>query len=79
MLMYLQKLCKKKVTSEYSSACGNEVSSPRRDSRLTVTIYVCIVQSTIHYSTVITQALSTCPPHTNSGCGKERRMLFGPR
>ena len=22
--------------------------------------------------------LSTCPLHTNSGCGKERRILFGP-
>ena len=22
--------------------------------------------------------LSTCPLHTNSGCGKERRMLVGP-
>ena len=23
--------------------------------------------------------LSTCPLHTNSGCGKERRILIGPR
>ena len=22
--------------------------------------------------------LSTCPLHTNSGCGKERRIIFGP-
>ena len=22
--------------------------------------------------------LSTCPLHTNSGCGKERRILIGP-
>ena len=22
--------------------------------------------------------LSTCPLHSNSGCGKERRMLIGP-
>ena len=22
--------------------------------------------------------LSTCPPHTNSGCGKERRIVIGP-
>ena len=22
--------------------------------------------------------LSTCPPHTKSGCGKERRILIGP-
>ena len=26
----------------------------------------------------ITQVLSTCPLHTNSGCGKERRILIGP-
>ena len=24
------------------------------------------------------QVLSTCPLHTNSGCGKERRILSGP-
>ena len=27
------------------------------------------------YQTVV---LSTCPLHTNSGCGKERRILIGP-
>ena len=26
----------------------------------------------------LTPVLSTCPLHTNSGCGKERRILFGP-
>ena len=26
----------------------------------------------------IPPVLSTCPFHTNSGCGKERRMLIGP-
>ena len=29
-------------------------------------------------SRVIPPVLSTCPLHTNSGCGKERRMLIGP-
>ena len=24
------------------------------------------------------RSLSTCPLHTNSGCGKERRILIGP-
>ena len=28
--------------------------------------------------TVSTPVLSTCPLHTNSGCGKERRILIGP-
>ena len=26
----------------------------------------------------ISPVLSTCPLHTNSGCGKERRILIGP-
>ena len=26
----------------------------------------------------IPPVLSTCPLHTNSGCGKERRILIGP-
>ena len=26
----------------------------------------------------IPPVLSTCPFHTNSGCGKERRILVGP-
>ena len=30
------------------------------------------------YYWVITPVLSTCPLHTNSGCGKERRILIGP-
>ena len=30
-------------------------------------------------STICTPpVLSTCPLHTNSGCGKERRILIGP-
>ena len=29
-------------------------------------------------SLVLTPVLSTCPLHTNSGCGKERRILIGP-
>ena len=27
---------------------------------------------------IASPVLSTCPLHTNSGCGKERRMLIGP-
>ena len=29
-------------------------------------------------SGTFTPVLSTCPLHTNSGCGKERRILIGP-
>ena len=29
------------------------------------------------YSNSMSQVLSTCPLHTNSGCGKERRILIG--
>ena len=27
---------------------------------------------------IILPVLSACPLHTNSGCGKERRILIGP-
>ena len=30
------------------------------------------------YSGSMSPVLSTCPLHTNSGCGKERRILIGP-
>ena len=30
------------------------------------------------YGSHIDKALSACPLHTNSGCGKERRILIGP-
>ena len=30
------------------------------------------------FSRVPRHELSTCPLHTNSGCGKERRILIGP-
>ena len=29
-------------------------------------------------ATVVPPVLSTCPLHTNSGCGKERRIFIGP-
>ena len=29
-------------------------------------------------SRIVPPVLSTCPLHTNSGCGKERRILIGP-
>ena len=31
-----------------------------------------------HKNTVVHPVLSTCPFHTDSGCGKERRILIGP-
>ena len=31
-----------------------------------------------NYVTIEVSVLSTCPSHTNSGCGKERRILIGP-
>ena len=30
------------------------------------------------YTSLISVPFSTCPLHTNSGCGKERRILIGP-
>ena len=39
-----------------------------------------LVDSTffIVLSSMSMPVLSTCPLHTNSGCGKERRILIGP-
>ena len=42
------------------------------------------VMVTIHKADIqcigswVSPVLSTCPLHTNSGCGKERRILIGP-
>ena len=33
---------------------------------------------TVHQTSLLPPVLSTCPLHTNSGCGKERRILIGP-
>ena len=33
----------------------------------------------VYYSLNVAPVLSTCPLHTNRGCGKERRILIGPR
>ena len=44
-------------------------------TRLVHTLVICV---TIHTYIHTLPVLSTCPLHTNSGCGKERRILIGP-
>ena len=43
--------------------------------RISLPVFVC---TTTIQRWVSTPVLSTCPLHTNSGCGKERRILVGP-
>ena len=43
--------------------------------RISLPVFVC---NTTIQCWVFTPVLSTCPLHTNSGCGKERRILVGP-
>ena len=43
--------------------------------RISLPVFVC---TTTIQRWVFTPVLSTCPLHTNSGCGKEWRILVGP-
>ena len=36
------------------------------------------LRAEVSQSPLLPPVLSTCPLHTNSGCGKERRILIGP-
>ena len=53
-------------------------------TRSILTVLSIYVMVTIHKADIqcigswVSPVLSTCPLHTNSGCGKERRILIGP-
>ena len=53
-------------------------------TRSIFTVLSIYVMVTIHKADIqcigswVSPVLSTCPLHTNSGCGKERRILIGP-
>ena len=48
------------------------------DDRAGLRGYVQFNKYTYIHTYIHTYILSTCPLHTNSGCGKERRILIGP-
>ena len=53
-------------------------------TRSILTVLSLYVMVTIHKADIqcigswVSPVLSTCPLHTDSGCGKERRILIGP-
>ena len=58
--------------SEHSPVRGENVKTFRWDHRLPRQNHMTFRR--VPFSPV----LLTCPRHTNSGCGKERRILIGP-
>ena len=50
----------------------------RDDHTYTHTYCSIDIMLTTTINSILPPVLSTCPLHTNSGCGKERRILIGP-
>ena len=69
---------------EYSFPCSADHEQDCNLTRSILTVLSLYVMVTIHKADIqcigscVSPVLSTCPLHTNSGCGKERRILIGP-